>query len=312
MPQEGWQEVWLSDSQSRQSTLTMPDCRRTFAPLPQPTVQPNGHADFSIGISQVVPGGLALVQRMDIPSGLASWFLLNTRAGTLLPLPAPASEKFVAPYLSDDGLAAAWVLPVPGTGPPVWEELHLRPVRNDEPERVLELSRLFGVANYEAIDVDTRTGDVLLWVEVPGRLLMANLDGRHRTSPLPPEIKPLSNTVMLSEHGVLAWDAYKEDDNYQIGWATDAGAGLRRVPRGSSITAAAMDPSGRYVAFSTTTTLSIGSVRDTVVVLQASDGREVFRRFLPRFSRTNVVFIGQDYFAYSDASRTHVLRVPHG
>jgi hypothetical protein len=311
IPSGGWQEVWLSDSENRQAILTMPDCRRTFAPLPQPTLQPSGHADFSIGISQVVPGGLALVQRTEIPSGRASWFLLNTPTSTLLPLAAPASEKLVTPYLSDDGLATAWVLPVSGTGPPLWEELHIRPLRNDEPERVLELSRLFGVASYEPIGVDTKTGDVVLWVEVPAKLLMANLDGRFRTSPLPPGVKPLSNTVMLSDHGVIAWDAYKEDDNYQIAWATDAGTGLRRVPRGSSITAAAMDAAGRYVAFSTTTTLSIGSVRDTVVVLQTSDGREVFRRFVPRYSRTNVVFIGQGYFAYSDGGTTHVVRVPH-
>src|SRR5262249_51834643 len=143
-------------------------------------------------------------------------------------------------------------------------------------------------------------------------LLVANLDGAHRTLPLPPGVKPLSNTVMLSEHGVLAWDGYQEDEHYHIAWATDAGAGLRRIPKGSAITAAAIDASGRYVAFSTTTTLNIGSVRDTVAVLRTSDGRDVFRRFLPRFSRTNVAFVGQDYFAYSDGVNTHVLRVPHG
>ena len=310
VPRGGWQEVWLSDSQSRPSMLSIPDCRRTPATLPQPRVQSNGHADFSIGLTQVVPGGLALAQRTDIPSGRTSWFLLNAPAGTLLPVSAPASEKVVAPSLSADGLATAWILPVPGTGPPVWEELHIRPVRGGEPERVLDLSRLFGVASYEAIDVDTQTGDILLWSEVPSRLLFANLDGTHRTSPLPPGVKPLSNTVMLSEHGVLAWDAYKEDDNYQIAWSADAGVGSRRIPKGSAITAAALDASGRYVAFSTTTTLNIGSVKDTVVVLQTADGRDVFRRYLPRYSRTNVAFIGQDYFAYSDGASTHVLRVP--
>jgi hypothetical protein len=46
-----------------------------------------------------------------------------------------------------------------------------------------------------------------------------------------------------------------------------------------------------------------------VVVLQTANGREVFRRFLPMFSRTNVVFMGQQFFAYSDGGNTHVLRL---
>jgi hypothetical protein len=311
VPRGGWQEVWLSDSQGRTSILTVPDCRRTFAPLPQPTVLPGGRADFSIGVAQVVPGGIALVQRTDIPSGRASWWLLNVPGGTLLPLAAPVSEKFVAPYLSDDGTATAWVLPVSGTGPRVWEELHIRPVAHGDAERVLDLSRLYGVASYEPIDVDAKTGDVLLWSEVPGTVIAANMDGTHRTLPLPPGVNPLSNTMMLSEHGVLAWDAYKDDDIYQIAWAADGGAGSRRIPRGSSITAAAINTSGSYVAFSTTTTLNIGRVRDAVVVLRTTDAGEIFRRFLPQFSRTNVAFLGADLFAYSDGGSTHVMRMPH-
>ena len=87
------------------------------------------------------------------------------------------------------------------------------------------------------------------------------------------------------------------------------GALAAAVAKVSSITSATMDAAGRYVAFSTTTALSIGHVRDAVVVLRTADGREVFRRFLPTYSRTNVAFIGEEYFAYSDLSATHVMRV---
>ena len=309
LPDEGWSEVWLNDSQNGQSMLTMPGCRRIPAPMPQPHVQPSGHVDFLTSIVQVVPRGLALVQRTDVPSNRISWYLLNAPAGTLLPLAAP-NDGTVALYLSDDGSETAWILPIPGTGPPVLEALHVRPVQEGRPEAVLDLSP-FGPASYETIGIDSQSGEILLWVSVPGRLLATAMDGMERSTPaIPPLVKPSSNTLLLTNHGVLAWDSYKEDDNYLVAWSMDSGSGSRHIPRGSSVTAATVDPSGRYVAISTTTTLNIGSVRDSVVVLRTTDGREVFRRFLPKYSRTNVAFIGREFFAYSDASSTHVLRVP--
>jgi hypothetical protein len=71
----------------------------------------------------------------------------------------------------------------------------------------------------------------------------------------------------------------------------------------------AADPAGRYIAFSTTTTLNIGDTRDTVAVLRTADGEEVFRRYLPAYNRTGVIFLGTEYFAYSDGGTTHVLRI---
>jgi hypothetical protein len=45
------------------------------------------------------------------------------------------------------------------------------------------------------------------------------------------------------------------------------------------------------------------------VVLRTSDGQEVFRRYLAAFNRTGVIFLGHEYFAYSDYGTTHVLRI---
>jgi hypothetical protein len=73
-------------------------------------------------------------------------------------------------------------------------------------------------------------------------------------------------------------------------------------------------PGGRYVALSVTTSLSIGSVADSVYVLRAADGAQVFRRFLPRYARSAVAFPRDDLFAYTewDGARAAivVLRLP--
>ena len=311
MPAVGWTEAWLQDSHAGWSILRMPDCQRTVAPLPLPTLRRGGGVDFMISVTQVVPGGLGLVQRHETALNKDTWMLANVPAGTLTPLPAPQTKQYLAPYLSDDGTHTGWVLVIPNTGPPVLEELHVLPVSGNAPERVVDLTP-FGPNTYQLIGLDNSTGESLYWVSqpLPGHMLAVGRDGRERPAPsIPAELRPQPPTLILLPHGVIAWDAYKEDENYAISWALDTGSGSHRIPKGSSPTAVAVDPAGRYIAFSTTTSLNIGNTKDTVVVLRTSDAQEVFRRYLAAFNRTGVIFLGHEYFAYSDYGTTHVLRI---
>jgi hypothetical protein len=77
-----------------------------------------------------------------------------------------------------------------------------------------------------------------------------------------------------------------------------------------SITSAAVDPSGKLIAMSESTTLNIGRARDVVTVIRTSDGVEIFRVYLPRYARSQVVFFEGNLFGYSDLAGTHVLRIP--
>ena len=311
MPAGGWTEAWLQDSHAGWSILRMPGCQRTAAPLPQPVVRPGGGVDFMISVIQVVPGGLGLVQRHETAQNRDTWMLANVLAGTLAPLPAPQTKQYVTPHLSDDGTHTGWVLVIPNTGPPVLEELHVLPVSGNASERVLDLTP-FGPNTYELIGLNGSTGESLYWVSqpLPGHMLAVGRDGRERPAPsLPAEVRPQPHTMILLPHGVVAWDAYKEDENYAITWALDTGSGSHKIPRGSSPTAVAVDPAGRYIAFTTTTSLNIGNTKDTVVVLRTSDGQEVFRRYLAAFNRTGVIFLGHEHFAYSNYGTTHVLRI---
>jgi hypothetical protein len=312
MPQTGWGEAWLEDSHAGWSILRMPDCQRIAAALPQPTVRPGGGVDFMINVTQVSPGGLALVQRHETATNKDTWLLANVADGTLTPLPAPQTTQYVAPYLAEDGTHTGWILVIPNTGPPVLEELHVLPVRGNAPERVVDLTP-FGPNTYELIGLDESSGESFYWVSqpLPGHLLALGPDGRQGPAPaIPAGIRPQRPTIILLEHGVVAWDAYQEDENYAIAWALDTGSGSHKLPKGSSPTSVAVDPTGRYIAFSTTTTLNIGNTRDTVVVLRSVDGEAVFRRYLPAYNRSGVIFLGNAYFAYSDSGTTHVLRLP--
>ncbi len=73
--------------------LRMPDCQRTSAPLPQPAVRPGGGVDFTIGVTQVVPGRLALVERHETAANKDTWMLANVAVGTLEPVPVPAGAN---------------------------------------------------------------------------------------------------------------------------------------------------------------------------------------------------------------------------
>ena len=55
---------------------------------------------------------------------------------------------------------------------------------------------------------------------------------------------------------------------------------------------------------------SIGHIRDTVYVLRADTGEEVYRRYLPMYVRSTVAFFDAGHFAYCDLAGTHILVLP--
>jgi hypothetical protein len=146
-------------------------------------------------------------------------------------------------------------------------------------------------------------------------MAIVGLDGGVRRGPLAPAgVEPLGLTWRRGGAGWVAWDGYRERDAYRVAWETAHGQGRHRIPRGRSPGAVAVDPEGRHVALSVSGVYSIGAVPDAVIVLRTADGAEVFRRYLPRYARAGVAFLGAGFFAYTDVedgrSRLIVLRVP--
>ncbi len=59
--------------------------------------------------------------------------------------------------------------------------------------------------------------------------------------------------------------------------------------------------------------LSIGDVRDAVYVLRTDTGEEIYRRYLPAYTRSQLAFLGDELIAvtWADGARgeVRVLRV---
>jgi hypothetical protein len=126
-------------------------------------------------------------------------------------------------------------------------------------------------------------------------------DGRVRGTPRVAEgVAAQPATILRVGDGWVAWDAYREDGRYRVAWSLAAGSGVHEVPKGRGITAVDADPSGHYVAVSTTTALNIGHIRDAVYVLRARDGAQVYRAYLPAYARSRVTFLGSSRFAHDD------------
>ena len=107
----------------------------------------------------------------------------------------------------------------------------------------------------------------------------------------------------------MGWDAYRDDDPYRVAWWFPAGKGNHHVLKGRSINSVAVSPSGDLIAISVATALNIGDIQDAVYILRASDGKEVFRRYLPRYTRTRVLFPDTNSFLYSSDGKTLLVRI---
>jgi hypothetical protein len=294
---------------ARYALLRLPDCVVVDASLPVPTVQPGGRVDFMLGFQFSAPGGAATLERLTPNTSERSWWLLTGPSGPLKPIEQPELVEG-APILSDTADAVAWVQQVAGSRPPVLERVIVRALQPSSSLDSIDIELTpFGSASYTLLGVDTVAREAILWRD--NQPLVVGFDG-HRREPsfTPGAIRAQASTYLRHRDGWVAWDAYRDEGPYQLSWSLAAGSGTRRTNKGRSITSAAVDPSGRLIAMSESTTLNIGNARDVVYVIRTNDGTEVFRVYLPRYARSQVVFFDGGFLGYSDFAGTHVLKIP--
>jgi len=309
-------ELWVrySTEPNRYAMLTMPGCQLTAVNLPQPKFTPGMGVDFTIDLTSTIFGGRAVMQRYENKQAKQSWWLIPGTLAKSDPSPLPLEPPVVdpgshdPPILSTDGNWVAWLAVIPDTGPPVLNRVFLRPRDPREKEKIVELSSL-GPARYMLERLDMTAEEIILWKT--DRLISVDFDGKlKREFPRPATVHPQQTTYREMGNYWLAWDAYRENEPYLMEWSLPSGSGTHQVPLGRAIHSAAFDAAGKWIAVSVGTSLNIGNAQDAVYVLSASEGREVFRKYLPRYTRSPVAFLEPHFFAYSDQSGVRVVRIP--
>jgi hypothetical protein len=276
--------------------------------VPQCVVEPVAIPRLPIapGIQQVTADGsvLYLAYERGVPTQ-TFWLLRRetTEPVQIVP-PAGVSSSYPFPLLSNDARWVAWTMGAPG-GP---VSIQLTPLDGGEPRVIAH--DLLQRATMSPVELDV-VGGTLVVNRNLDTFVALDLEGGVSWGPLtPPGLAVQPQTLRYDEGQWLAWDAYVEGRPKRAAWSTRAGQGSYTVPLGRGITAAALSFGGRFVAFSTTTELNIGSIADTVLVKRASDGADVFRRTLPPYARSHVAFLGERHFAYTDvAAATATTRV---
>jgi hypothetical protein len=289
--------VWVAETQppSRYGLLDVTRCTVRRLELT--------HSGF--GSVTFVAGTRALYMTMTPSTGRQQWLVFDTESGARWPV---TLDEGRSPILSNDGHFVMWLRPVAGSSPPIQLEAVVRPVEGGR-ERVVDLTEAGRGRADQLVQADMDVGELVV-ARGLRELLVIGMDGQvRRTLPTPPDVAAQPQTFRFLADGWVVWDAYREVGSYRIVWSLPAGNGTYRVPKGSSITSLAPSPDGRFIAVSTTSSLSIGSTPDAVFVLRATDGSDAFRRYFPKYTRSNVTFAGVDRFVYTDLAGVNVLRV---
>lgn len=302
-------QAWLTGTGiNAYAVLTVPGCATN--PVGLPDTAPSMTQPF------VLPDGRCLFSIWDNKAGTNQWWIHDPATR---PLSRPPTDpNRCAPILSTDGNWVAWLEYIPGvTRTPLPQHVVIRSVRDDR-EYLVNLPPP-GHSDFTLLGVNMDAEELTFYEHEyttrQSSLSVLGLDGVRRGQPLVADgVDPQATTFIRIGQGWVAWDAYRENAPYRIAWSLANGHGAQQILKGRGITAVAVNPAGTYVAISTTTALNIGHIKDSVSVRRTSDGREVWRRYLPTYTRSSVTFLGDKYFVYTDWDGAHaatcVLAIP--
>jgi hypothetical protein len=275
-PQD-WSEFLVQAPDGSYKLMHLPGCDLTPLSVPQAKVQPGGRVEFVTGLTYFVPGHGVIFTRQETATGVLTWnHLFNDRI-----TPIPGLHATAYPILSVDGNWVAWL-----------EKDSVAIERLDGSETPLQVS----------------LGDLKSWAYT-----LRSVDMKQERFELVSSerrvVMGVDGSIKSSDSLPLAWDVYRDDGPSRVSWNINGRSSTHYVLKGRSVNSAAMTPSGDLVAVSVATALNIGQIRDSMYVLRASDSAEVFRRYLPRYTRTPVYFPTDDVLVYNGDREVIALRV---
>jgi hypothetical protein len=298
-------EVWIRFGDGAYGVLSMPDCRVVRRELFFPGVR------GSVGY---VGSGGAAYYRMDSDGDgrFEHWYLDEDQTAPKR-LVAPAGIDHWTPVVDAAADAIAW----------------LETERSDDRKllgHVLAVRTLPDGPEFRVpLHMEPRSSPLLLDLDLAAGqfTILGNystfhaigLDGRATTEPVKPAgFEHIGTSFRLLSGGWVAWDGYRENARYRVAWSLPAGGGMFEIPKGRGVTAVSVDSAGRHIAVSVSGNLSIGSMEDSVRVIRVADGTEVWRRYMPRYTRSQVAFLGSGHLAVTHIvggqARVDVLEIP--
>ena len=298
-------QAWLR-ANGEYVVLTMPGCHTRLIGKPDAATQ--------VDLSFASPAGAYLLRNWDNKTRQTHWWLGNGSLRPLSRLPED-STMFGMPVLSNDGHWVAWMESIPGT------KLHRAVVQSLDDEQV----HLVDIPNQRILQWTLLAADMerkeLTFYDYDYTMRRSALtvlglsSEQHGDSIVAQGVDAQFTTILRVGSGWVAWDAARESvERYRIAWSLANGRGKHEALLGRSITAVKVDPDGEYIAISETTAMRDYNVEDSVYVLRASDGKEVWHRNLPTYTRSSLAFLGEKFFAYTDSYGAHstvrVLQIP--
>jgi hypothetical protein len=298
-------EAWIHSRDGGYGVLSGPDCRI----VPRKLFFPGVYGS----VGHVAPGG-AVYYRMDSDGDgqFEHWYLDGDRT-TPQRLDAPARIDPWMPVVDAGSGALAWLETQRADNRRVLGHvIVVRPLA-DGPQLRIPL-HMEATSSPRLLDFDLAAGRFIVLRNYRA-FYVVGLDGWAAEAPVEPAgFDHVGTNFRLLAGGWVAWDGYRENARYRIGWSLPSGAGVYEIAKGRGITAVSVNPAGHYIAVSVSGTLSIGSVRDSVRVVKVADGTEVWRRYMPRYTRSQVAFLGSGHLAVTQVQdsdvRIDVLEVP--
>ncbi|MFN0316824.1 MAG: hypothetical protein ACKVQA_17535, partial [Burkholderiales bacterium] len=164
---------------------------------------------------------------------------------------------------------------------------------------------------YELVSIDVRKEEIVLsrglreylWIRFDGTVIRAPVHTG--------DVNAQPPTFRWTQDGWFAWDAYREKGSYGLRLKTDKSDRYIKAEKLRRLNHAAISPSAHYAAMSLETEHGrVLTLRDAVAIFDMTAGKEIFRRYLPRYTRSEVAFLDDAFFAYSEPGKVRVVRLP--
>ncbi|MFN2427464.1 MAG: hypothetical protein ABR587_13570, partial [Candidatus Binatia bacterium] len=269
--------------------LSLPDCRLE-------TILSSG-ANRPITIASVTARGDILYD----DGSYTSHSLLVKQAGkdpVKLQQPSDLGKDHWAPVLSDDGAALVWKTRQPAS------RLVVRDLESGS-EQTVPLDSV--PLDYEPIAADIAADEFVLG-KFSFHVLVIDSKGATQWAPKT-AIGVATTADALSFRRINdGWAAWSRSGPARLEWATRKGSGEREFPL-SSIESLSVDPAGERIAVSLSAATRMNT-DEAVLILRTSDGKELFHRILPKFSRVRLAFLGDSHLAMNSKGGVDVLRIP--